>query len=889
MAARAFLTGFTLPMIYRFIDDQGTFLVKDPQRYNLYFPLTDASGSLLSAIGPNLAGDIKRDNDHFLTLPASAEDLRSSPLCRREFFLKWGKKVIRLSQPHNDTVEAGFLYQKVSKRCPGGLAVEILNFIPHDMPVEVMRVRVTNRSSSTLPLTAFTFVPLFGRAEKNLRDHRHVSSLLNRIFLHPFGVTLRPTMIFDEKGHRENTTSYYALGYEGQRTPPRGQYPTLDAFLGDSDILSPDAVMKDIPPVVKKQPSFDGKEVCAGLRFGEAKLAPGQSREYTFLLGISDRETEIEKLFRRLDRPAKVEAVFEATKAYWRSCLAGLGFDFHDASRNGWIAWITLQPTLRRLFGCSFLPHFDYGKGGRGWRDLWQDALALLLTEPQKAGEIIDQSFRGVRLDGSNATIITKDGHFIADRNKINRVWMDHGVWPYLTTRLYVNRTGDLDFLLAGQTYFRDHQLERARAVDRAFAQQDFLQRDARGKVYRGSVLEHILVQSLVQFFNVGAHNVTRLENADWNDGMDMAADKGESVVFSFMYAHNLRDIIYFLEALRRTRSSVPLMKELLLLLDRAGGKRVDYDDYRAKQARLRQYFAQTGMVSGTKAEVPLDRLIDDLRQKWEHACSWLRQKEWLPEGFFNGYYDNSGRRVEGTKSGAVRMTLPAQVFAIMSGVASEDQVRKIWAALNRNLRDPRLGGFRLNTDFGSIQMELGRAFGFSYGDKENGAFFNHMAVMLANALYSRGFVGEGREVFDSIRKMAMAEEACIPPVLPEYFNSEGKGLYLYLTGSASWYVYTLAQEILGVKFLLGDLVLEPKLLPEDIAKGEVSVRLAFDRKTLQIRYRLQARSCRREKQPLKVARVTLRGRAILPEARGWVIKKSLFVDGINRIDAILE
>jgi len=41
---------------------------------------------------------------------------------------------------------------------------------------------------------------------------------------------------------------------------------------------------------------------------------------------------------------------------------------------------VAIQPTLRKIFGCSFLPDFDYGKGGRGWRDLWQDCLGLILS-----------------------------------------------------------------------------------------------------------------------------------------------------------------------------------------------------------------------------------------------------------------------------------------------------------------------------------------------------------------------------------------------------------------------------------------------------------------------------------------------------------------------------
>ena len=54
------------------------------------------------------------------------------------------------------------------------------------------------------------------------------------------------------------------------------------------------------------------------------------------------------------------------------------------------------------------------------------------------------------------------------------------------------------------------------------------------------------------------------------------------------------------------------------------------------------------------------------------------------------------------------------------------------------------MGGYRLNTDFGGVQLNLGRCFGFAFGHKENGAMFSHMAVMYANALYQRGLVREG-------------------------------------------------------------------------------------------------------------------------------------------------
>jgi cellobiose phosphorylase len=184
-------------------------------------------------------------------------------------------------------------------------------------------------------------------------------------------------------------------------------------------------------------------------------------------------------------------------------------------------------------------------------------------------------------------------------------------------------------------------------------------------------------------------------------------------------------------------------------------------------------------------------------------------------------------------------MTLTGQVFPIMSGVATNEQVTQAFAAAKRYLQDRKLGGFRLNTDFKEPQMQLGRAFSFAYGEKENGAFFSHMTVMFANALYQRGFVEEGYEVFSSLYKMGMnTETARIYPGLPEYFNGEGRGLYHYLTGSASWYLLTLITQVFGIRGQWGNLLLAPKLMPQQFGKGgQISAEVCFAGKRLKVTY----------------------------------------------------
>ena len=96
-------------------------------------------------------------------------------------------------------------------------------------------------------------------------------------------------------------------------------------------------------------------------------------------------------------------------------------------------------------------------------------------------------------------------------------------------------------------------------------------------------------------------------------------------------------------------------------------------------------------------------------------------------------------------------MMLTGQVFAVMSGTATEEQIQAICRSADAYLYDRKAGGYRLNTDFKEEKFDLGRMFGFAYGEKENGAVFSHMAVMYSNALYQREFAKEGNKVLQAL------------------------------------------------------------------------------------------------------------------------------------------
>ncbi|MFR3324181.1 MAG: GH36-type glycosyl hydrolase domain-containing protein [Oscillospiraceae bacterium] len=236
-------------------------------------------------------------------------------------------------------------------------------------------------------------------------------------------------------------------------------------------------------------------------------------------------------------------AALERTKTFWQSASAWR-VRTQNSAFDSWLRWVGIQPLLRRICGCSFLPHHDYGRGGRGWRDLWQDSLALLLTAPEQTRQDLLRYFAGVRTDGTNATIIgAKPGEFKADRNGIPRVWMDHGFWPMLTVELYLNETGDLDFLLEGQPYFRDTLAHRGEGKPL----------ETPGAACEGTVLEHLLIQNVTAFYDVGEHGFMRLRGADWNGGLDMARERGESVAFTAAYAGNFTVLAKRLRDLAKT------------------------------------------------------------------------------------------------------------------------------------------------------------------------------------------------------------------------------------------------------------------------------------------------------------------------------------------------
>ena len=95
-------------------------------------------------------------------------------------------------------------------------------------------------------------------------------------------------------------------------------------------------------------------------------------------VGISSSLNQAKDIFSRFDTLENFDRALSDNKKFWSDKISSIGFKTGQENFNSWMRWVTLQPIFRRIFGCSFLPDHDYGKGGKGWRDIWQDLLSLI-------------------------------------------------------------------------------------------------------------------------------------------------------------------------------------------------------------------------------------------------------------------------------------------------------------------------------------------------------------------------------------------------------------------------------------------------------------------------------------------------------------------------------
>jgi cellobiose phosphorylase len=616
----------------------------------------------------------------------------------------------------------------------------------------------------------------------------------------------------------------------------------MQDFIGEGGALdNPEVIYRNLPEPDISDDRRHGVEAVSAMAFETVELMPGKEASYVIVAGITDMDDSFQ-IAEKYNSVDKFDRILEETRNYWSKLSDQVSFKTGQPEFDEWVKWLAFQLKCRQIFGNSFLPDFGYGRGGRGWRDLWQDSLSIFLVDPDSARDEIINNLRGIRIDGSNATIIGDNpGEFKADRNNIPRTWCDHGAWPLFALNFYIQQTGDFEILLENIPYWKDQFINRSGDIDELWSLEDgtWLKTDS-GDIYTGTVLEHVLIQQFSAFYNVGEHNVLKLEGADWNDTLDMARNRGESVCFQSFYAGNLEILIDLLNSMKSQGiKSVLLLNEITEYF-----KEKDFESSENKLRTLNKYFEKVrNRVSGKQKEINLDELIEDIKEKYKHSSEQVREKEWMQSSngnsFFNGHYDDRGLRMHGDFKEGTRMDLTSQVMPVMCNIADDNQIDSLYKSAREILGTSGEPGLRLCTKYPDVDMNIGRITGFVYGYKEHGSKWMQQNIMFMYGLFKRGKLDYGHEMLQDILSISQNSSAAKTfPGIASFYEPDNRGAYMYLTGSSTWIFLSLLTQIFGVRGEKGDLLINPKLSDWFFDEnGEANVQCAFQNQRISLTY----------------------------------------------------
>lgn len=373
-----------------FIDKYGTFRIKNPENYSgLYLPLAGEKG-LKSSITPTLGGDSKTSQNTFLLEPVSIENLHNNKGTRNFWCRIVGKgfwsvcgssaqqEADRFTGNQDESeLEAGLMWQKLHRASKiYGLEADTTSFVTLDGSMEVMLVEITNKTDEAMEIVPIGAIPIYGRSADNIRDHRHVTSLLHRIETTQYGIEVTPVLSFDERGHRKNDISYFVYGSSGNGESPESFYPTVEQFIGEGgSFLIPEAVRTE-KAGAKAGEKFQGKEAVGAIKFANRIIKPLETVSYIMLAGLTEKGNDVNAITGRYRSVLEVKEELNTVKKHWIDKV-NIDFETGDAKEDNYLKWICFQPILRRKIIAKLQQTIEDSKQVEKVSELTNDILSI--------------------------------------------------------------------------------------------------------------------------------------------------------------------------------------------------------------------------------------------------------------------------------------------------------------------------------------------------------------------------------------------------------------------------------------------------------------------------------------------------------------------------------
>ena len=258
-----------------------------------------------------------------------------------------------------------------------------------------------------------------------------------------------------------------------------------------------------------------------------------------------------EDKLRLLAAPDRAADALRNTLAYWKERMGRIKINTGNAALDRAVnTWLPYQSQACRIMGRSSV----YQSGGAiGFRDQLQDAVNLLLTEPNQCREQILLSCRHQYLEGD--VMHWWHPHPEGDRG-VRTHCSDDLVWLPWALCEYAEKTGDTA-ILEEQTPWLISQPLGENDRDR-YETPALTDHSSSVKDHCTAALEQVLSRG------TGEHGLLRMLGGDWNDGMDKVY--GESIWLTWFFAHTAQRFA----ALADDDSLLPICDKLIAAADEA-------------------------------------------------------------------------------------------------------------------------------------------------------------------------------------------------------------------------------------------------------------------------------------------------------------------------------
>ena len=660
----------------------------------------------------------------------------------------------------------GMNYTRITGR-KNAVEASVLFFVPLHTWGEVQKLTLQNLGTETKTLKLFSFQEwcLWNAATDMENFQRNFST---------GEVEVEGSVIYHKTEYRErrNHYAFYSVnasinGYDTDRKTFVGLY---------NEFAEPEAVVEG-----RARNSFAHGWSPIASHYIEVTLAPGESRDFVFLLGYVENAPEEKfagkqtinkekalQMIADFDTTAKVDRAFDELKAYWDSLLSVFTLKSGNAKLDRMVnIWNQYQCMITFCMSRS-ASFFESGIGrGMGFRDSNQDLVGFVHQIPERArARIIDIASTQFPDGGCYHQYqpLSKRGN-----NDIGGGFNDDPCWLIFGTVAYIKETGDFSILDEMVPFDNQPGSEV-------------------------TLFEHLKVSMNHVLNNLGPHRLPLIGRADWNDCLNLNC---------FSWDPN--------ESFQTTENKSEGSKAESLMI--AGLFVVTGKDYVELCRHLGKHEEAERMAQA----------VSDMEEA-------VKKHGWDGNWFLRAY-DFFGNKIGSHENEEGKIFIESQGWCTMAGIGLEDGfVDKALDSVKERMECEH--GIVLNNPaYTTYHVEMGELSSYPEGYKENAGIFchNNPWVIIGETVAGRGddawshytkilpsYVEEKHQTLHKVEpyvncQMVAGKDAARP----------GEGKNSWLTGTAAWMWYTVSEFILGIKPSYNGLTIDP-CLPTSAKEYEV-------------------------------------------------------------------